>query len=89
MILAAHSDAHYLSKIKARSQAGRRFFMSKTTSILSKNGAVITISQIIKAVMSSAAKAKLRALFINCREAIPARQALEVMGQYNSSWCRH
>ena len=34
--------------------------------------------------MSSAAEAELSALFINCREAIPARQALEEMGHKQS-----
>ena len=38
------------------------------------------MAKIIKSVMSSAAEAELSALFINCREAIPARQALEKMG---------
>jgi len=44
------------------------------------NGAVLTIAQIIKNVMSSAAEAELGALFINCREAVPARHTLEEMG---------
>ena len=54
--------------------------MSNKSSIPAKNGAVVTISQIIKAVMSSVAEAELGDLFINCREAIPARHALEAMG---------
>ena len=45
-----------------------------------KNGAVMTISQTIKAVMSQAAEAELCALFVNFREAIPARIVLEEMG---------
>ena len=44
------------------------------------NGAVLTIAQIIKNIMSSAAEAELGALFINCREAVPARHTLEEMG---------
>ena len=43
------------------------------------NGAVTTISRIIKTVMSSAAEAELCALFINFREAVPARIALGEM----------
>ena len=35
---------------------------------------------IIKALMSSAAEDKLGALFVNCREAIPARHALKIIG---------
>ena len=80
MILAGHSDASYLSETKARSRAGGHFFMSNDTPDPPNNGAVITIAQIIKAVMSSAAEAELGALFINCHEAIPEQHALEEMG---------
>ena len=80
MVLAAHSDASYPSEKNARSRAGGNVFMSDDTAIPSNNGAVITMSQIIKAVMYSAVEAELGALFINFREAIPARQALEIMG---------
>ena len=44
------------------------------------NSAVMTISQIIKAVMSLAAEAELCALFVNCHGVIPARIVLEEMG---------
>ena len=44
------------------------------------NGAVYTVSQIIKAVMSSAAEAELGGLYINAREAIPMRHVLNEMG---------
>ena len=54
--------------------------MSNNSPIPANNRAVVTISQIIKAVMSSAAEAELGSLFINCREAIPARHALKAMG---------
>jgi hypothetical protein len=47
---------------------------------LPNNGAVFTILQIIKAVMSLAAEAKIGALYINCHEAVPARHVLEFMG---------
>jgi hypothetical protein len=40
---------------------------------------VLTIAQIIKAVMSLAAKAKIGALFINCWEAVPACHTLEFL----------
>ena len=54
--------------------------MSSDTDTSPNNGAVMNITQIIKAVIFSAAEAKLAALFINCREAVPARHALEEMG---------
>jgi hypothetical protein len=57
MKLAIHSDASYLSKPKARSRAGGHMFMAGSEEIPINNGAVLNISQIIKAVMSSAAEA--------------------------------
>ena len=48
--------------------------------ITANNGAVMNVSQIIKAVMSSAAEAKLCALFINCKLAVLARKTLEELG---------
>ncbi len=62
MVFAAHSDASYLSKAKACSQSGGHFFISSNTPCPHNNGAVLTIAQIIKAVMSLAAEAKIRAL---------------------------
>jgi hypothetical protein len=80
MVPPGHSDASYLSESKARSQAGGHFFMSNNTAIPPNNGAILTIAQIIKAVMSSAADAKVGALYINYREAFPARHTLKFMG---------
>lgn len=80
MVLAVHSDASYLCEPKARSRAGGHFFMSSDTKMPPNNGAVLTVSQIIKAVMSSAAEAELGALYINAREAVPARRLLKEMG---------
>ncbi len=54
--------------------------MSSDTPCPHNNGAVLTIAQIIKAVMSLAAKVKIGALYINCREAVPARHTLEFLG---------
>jgi hypothetical protein len=80
MVLVGHSDTLYLSKSKACSQAGGHFFMSNNTAKPPNNGAILTIAQIIKAVMSLAAEAEVGALYVNCREAIPARHTLEFMG---------
>jgi hypothetical protein len=41
MVLAAHSDASYLSEANACSQAGRNFFMSSNTPCPHNNGAVL------------------------------------------------
>lgn len=80
MVLAGHSDASYLSETRARSRAGGHFFMSENETFPAPNGAVLTVAQIIKAVMSSAAEAEIAALYINAREAIPMRHLLEEMG---------
>ncbi len=80
MVLVGHSDASYLLETNACSRAGRHFFMSNNDAIPSNNGAILTISQIIKAVMSSAAEEEIRALYINCREVIPAQHTLEYLG---------
>ena len=47
MVLAAHSDASYLSEPKARSRAGGHFFMSSNASLPPNNGAVLNIAHII------------------------------------------
>jgi hypothetical protein len=79
MVLAIHSDASYLSEPKARSRAGGQMFMSSNDDIPTNNGAVLNISQIIRAVMSSAAEAELGALFINAKTAVSMRHTLEVL----------
>jgi hypothetical protein len=81
MALAVYSDASYLSKPMARSCVGGHFFCSSNIDNPSDNGPVLNISKILKAVMSSAAEAKLGALYINAREAIPMQQVLEGMGR--------
>ena len=80
MVLAIHSDASYLSESKARSRAGGHWFMAGHEEIPANNGAVMNVSQIIKALMSSAAEAELGALFINFKLAVPARKTLEELG---------
>jgi hypothetical protein len=80
MVLAVHSDASYLSEPSTRSRVGGHFFCSTNADDPPNNGAVLNISKILKAVMSSAAKAELGALYINTREAIPMRHLLEEMG---------
>jgi len=80
MVLAIHSDASYLSEPNARSRAGGHMFMASDDQNPKNNGAVLNISQIIRAVMSSAAEAELGALFINAKIAVSMRQTLEELG---------
>ena len=80
MVLNVHSDASYLTKPKARSRAGGHFFLLDNSENPTDNGAVHNGAQIMKNVVSSAAEAELGALFINSRQAIPARKSLEELG---------
>ena len=45
IVLTVHSDASYLSKTKARSQAGGHFFMSNNTKDPKNNGTALTYPQ--------------------------------------------
>jgi hypothetical protein len=80
MILAIHLDASYLSEPKARSRTGGHFFLSDNDEDPTNNGAVLNVSKVIKAVMSSAVEAELGALFINAKIAVPMRKTLEELG---------
>ncbi len=70
MILAIHSDAGYCNEKKLRSQVGGHFFLLNDDEFPPNNGAILTVATIIKAVMSSAAKAELGALYLNAKEAV-------------------
>ena len=54
--------------------------MTKDDTHLSDNGPILTIAQLIKVVMSSAAEAEIGALFINAREAVHIRNILGELG---------
>ena len=89
MILHIHSDASYLSDPKACSRVGGHFLLSSNSDDPSKqpttpapnNGALHTVSVILKNVMSSATEADLAGLFHNAKYAAPMRVALEDMGR--------
>ena len=80
MVLAAHSDASYLSEPNAKSRAGGHFFLASDCTIPQNNGAVLNIAHIIKHVMSSATEAELAGLYIMAREAVYIRIILEELG---------
>ncbi len=80
MRLKIHSNASYLSEPKARSRARGHMFMADNEDIPINNGAVLNILQIIRAMMSLAAEAKLGALFINAKMAVSMQCTLKEMG---------
>ncbi len=82
MVLAAHLDASYLTESKGCSHAhtGAHIFLSEDDPILRLNGPILSLLQILKYDMASAAKAELGALYHTACEMIPLRNALEEMG---------
>ena len=54
--------------------------LSKNTPVPSLNGPIITIAQIVKNVMSSAAEAELSGLFICAKSMVPLRNTIVEMG---------
>jgi hypothetical protein len=80
MILVVHTNAGYCNKKKLHSQARRHFFLLNKDKIPPNNGAIFTNATIIKAVMASAAKAELGALYLNAKEAVYLQQNLIEMG---------
>jgi hypothetical protein len=80
MVLCAHSDAGFLNETNSCSQAGAHIFLSENEPFLQFNRAILSIAQIIKFIMVSAAESELATLFITAREMIPHRQTLIYMG---------
>ena len=80
MLLAMHSDASYLSEPESKSRAAGHFYLGKLNDEDFDNGAILTLSKIIKHVMTSASEAETAALFYNCKAAAPLRTTLAEMG---------
>ena len=76
MILAAHADVGFLNESKARSRSGAHMFLSENEPEPKLNGPVLTISQIIKKVMASAAEAEIAALYVTASKMIPLHNTL-------------
>ena len=74
MILSAHSDSGLNNESKAHSHAGAHIFLSENDPMPEWNGPILTIAQIVKFVMSSAAEAELGALYITAKEMVPIRR---------------
>jgi hypothetical protein len=80
MILAVHMDASYLSETGGRSRATGHFYLTNQNDKDFNNRAVLTLSSIIKHVMSSTSEAELAALYYGCKTAAPLRTTLKEMG---------
>ena len=82
MIYSIHSDARYLNKANAHSRAGGHHYLSENHPFPPNNGAILTVSEIIKAVMSSIAEAELGALYINACKEVEMRNILQELGHH-------
>ncbi len=80
MILAVHTDASYLSKAGGKRQAAGHFYLTNQNNKNFNNGLVLTLSAIIKHVVSSVSKAELSALYYGCKMAAPLRTTLKESG---------
>ena len=70
MILHIHTDASYLSELKARSRAAGHYFLRwlrQTNQPIRLNGAIHTLCTVVKFLASSAAEAELGALFLDIK----------------------
>jgi hypothetical protein len=80
MILAVHTDASYLSELEGKSPASGHFYLTNHINKDFNNGAILTLSSIIKHVVSSASEAELAALYYGCKQAIPICTTHKEMG---------
>ena len=83
MILNVHSDASYMAASKARSRACGHFLLGSINfdgEPIVLNGAILTLSTILKCVAASVVKAELGALFLNAMEVKILRITLEELG---------
>ena len=80
MVLCLHSDASYLSEPEGKSRAAGHFYLGSKTDEDFNNGSIMSLSKIIKHVMSSASEAETAALFYNCKAAAPLWTSINEMG---------
>ncbi len=71
MVLLVHTDVSYLFKPSGKSRAAGHFYLSNCNDKDFNNGDILTLSTIIKHVMSSASGAELAALYYGCKLAAP------------------
>ena len=79
MVLTLHSNASHLSELESKSRAAGHYYLTNKNNDSLSNGAVMTLSKIIKHVMTSASEAEVAAIFYNCKAAQPLRITLEEM----------
>ncbi len=71
MVLLVHTDASYLSGPGGKSRAAGHFYLLNRNDEDFNNGAILTLSTIIKHVMLLVSEAKLATLYYGCKLAAP------------------
>jgi hypothetical protein len=80
MVYSINSDAGYLNEANACSCTGGHHYLSNNQPFPPNNGAILTVSEIIKAVMSSAAEAELGTLYVNAHKGVEICNILQELG---------
>ncbi len=80
MIFAVHPDASYLSKAGGKSRAAGHFYLTNQSNKNINNRAMLTLSAIIKHIMSSISEAELSALYYGCKMVAPLCTILKELG---------
>ena len=80
MISAEHIVAGFLNKSRVCSRSGAHIFLSENNPKPRLNAPVLTIAQIIKALMDSADEAEMASLYITYKNMIPIRKTINEMG---------
>ena len=87
MKLAIHSDASYLSVAQARSRSSGVHFLSKGPPdpknqedfLLTTNGILLVVCNIMRNIMASAAEAEYGTIFVNTKTSVPISTTLSEM----------
>jgi hypothetical protein len=85
MIITVHTDVSYLSKAGGKSRAAGHFYLTNQNDKNFNNGAVLTLSAIIKHVMSSSSEAELSVLYWLQDGCTPTHHSRRIWAQSSQS----
>ena len=80
MRLALRSDGSYLSEPNSKSRTAGRYYLTKRGIKDLNNGAILTLTKIIKHIIGSAGETEVASLYYNCKNSVVPRRALTGMG---------
>ena len=79
-LIALHSGALHLSEPLSKSRVAGHHYLSDKSDQDLNNGAIITLTKLIKYVMGSAGESEVVALYYNYKSSLPLKTCLEEMG---------